>query len=352
MTSLQPSSGVAGDDPRGTQRGGVARLVSDLASVPRVPSVVSIGFFDGVHRGHQRIIGGALHHAARHDARSVVLTFDRHPLQIVRPEAVPPLLMTTARRARTLAETGVDLVVVLTFDERLRTLVPEAFVAQVLRSSLDARHLVVGHNFRFGHRAAGDVALLERIGAREGFGVDGVDLLAVGGEPVSSTRIRGALADGDVATAADLLGRPFVIDGTVVHGDHRGRALGFPTANLEVASGVVVPANGVYAGMAALGDGRQVPAAISIGSNPQFDGTAVRVEAYLLDIDEDHYGADLALDLRRRLRGQQRFATVDDLVAAMRDDVAAVRDLLGAAPAGGAPAPAPLAVRPPGAPSS
>jgi riboflavin kinase/FMN adenylyltransferase len=332
MTSVQHSSAFGdGGRPLGGPRHGVAHVTSDLAEVEHTPSVVSIGFFDGVHLGHQTIIGQALDRAAQRDVRSVVVTFDRHPMQIVRPDAVPPLLMTTPRRARTLAATGVDLVVVLTFDEHLRTLPPEAFVSQVLQSSLDARHLVVGRNFRFGHRAAGNVALLERIGEREQFGVDGVDLLAVDGAPVSSTRIRDALAEGDVAAAARLLGRAFIIDGTVVHGDHRGRGLGFPTANLEIEAGLVVPAPGVYAGMVALPDGRQLPSATSIGTNPQFNGTTVRVETYVLDFDEDLYGMDIAVDLRHRIRGQRRFGSVDDLIAAMHADVDTARRVLAAA---------------------
>jgi riboflavin kinase/FMN adenylyltransferase len=305
-----------------------AAVTSDLRALERVPSVVSIGFFDGVHRGHRAIIGKAVDRAVVEGWRSVVVTFDRHPLQIVRPDAVPPLLMTTRRRACVMADTGVDLVVVLTFDERLRMLAPEEFVEQVLLSSLDTRHLVVGQNFRFGHRAAGDVALLERVGEREGFGVDGVDLIAVDGEPVSSTRIRAALADGDVGAATRLLGQPFAIDGTVIHGDHRGRALGFPTANLAVEAGCVIPATGVYAGMLTHPDGRVLPALTSIGTNPHFGGTSLRVEAYVLDFDEDLYDLEIAVDLRHRLRDQQRFDSVDGLIAAMADDVVQARRLL------------------------
>lgn len=305
-----------------------ATVTSDLASIERTASVVSIGFFDGVHRGHRAIIGQAVDHAVTHGLRSVAVTFDRHPLQIVRPDSVPPLLMTTDRRARTLSETGVDLVVVLTFDERLRMLSPEAFVEQVLRSSLDARHLVVGHNFRFGHRAAGDVALLEQIGRREGFEVDGVDLVASDGEPISSTRIRTALAAGDVVTAARLLGQPFTIDGRVVHGDHRGHSLGYPTANLAVEAGCVIPATGVYAGVLTHPDGRALPSVTSIGTNPQFDGTTLRVESYVLDFDEELYGMDVAVDVRHRLRDQQRFPDTDALTAAMAGDVREARRVL------------------------
>lgn len=307
-----------------------AAVTSDLGEVARTPSAVSIGFFDGVHLGHRDLIGRMLDHAARHGLRSVVVTFDRHPLQIVRPDAVPPLLMTTARRARTLAGLGADLVVVLPFDERLRALEPETFIDRVLRSSLDARHVVVGGNFRFGHRAAGDVDLLAAVGARDGFSVDPADLLAVDGEPVSSTRIRAALGTGDVRAAARLLGDPVAIDGTVVHGDHRGRDLGYPTANLGLEPGLAVPADGVYAGLLWHPDGRTLPQVTSIGTNPTFDGVERRVEAHVLDFAEDLYGLDVTVDLRHRLRGQERFDDVAELVTAMDGDVARARRVLAA----------------------
>ncbi|CAN5899390.1 bifunctional riboflavin kinase/FAD synthetase [soil metagenome] len=310
-----------------------AAVTSDLAAVAATPSAVSIGFFDGVHRGHQAIVGRAMGHARRHGLRSVVVTFDRHPLQIVRPDKVPPLLMTAVRRARTLADLGPDLVVVLPFDDRLRELEPETFIARVLRSSLDAHHVAVGHNFRFGHRAAGDVALLTQVGARDGFTADGVELLTAEGAAISSTRIRAALGAGDVDTATRLLGRPFVIDGTVIDGDHRGRQLGYPTANLAVADDVVVPAAGVYAGTLAHPDGRRLPAVTSIGTNPTFNGVGTRVEAHVLDFDEDLYGASVAVDLRRFIRGQERFDDSDALVAAMDDDVRRARRALAVADA-------------------
>jgi riboflavin kinase/FMN adenylyltransferase len=309
---------------------GAAVVTSDLGTVPATASAVSIGFFDGVHLGHRDLIGRMLAHAARHDLRSVVVTFDRHPLQIVRPDAVPPLLMTTRRRARTLAGLGADVVVVLPFDDDLRALEPETFIDRVLRSSLDARHVVVGGNFRFGHRAAGDVGLLAEVGGRDGFTVDPVELVEVDGEPVSSTRIRAALGDGDVRTAGRLLGAPFAVDGAVVHGDHRGRDLGYPTANLDLEPGLAIPADGVYAGVLWHPDGRALPQVTSVGTNPTFDGVGRRVEAHVLDFSEDLYGLDVTVDLRHRLRGQQRFADVAALVAAMDDDVARARRVLAA----------------------
>lgn len=305
-------------------------VISDLHAVAATPSAVSIGFFDGVHLGHQTIVGGALDHAAAHGLRGVVVTFDRHPMQIVRPDKVPPLLMTTPRRAAALAALGPDVVVVLTFDERLRMLPAETFIAQVLRASLDARHVVVGRNFRFGHRAAGDVDLLTAVGEREGFTVDGVDLVAVDGEPVSSTRIRDALATGDVQTAARLLGRPFVLDGTVVHGDHRGRGLGYATANLRLADGLAVPVAGVYACMFVHPDGRRLPAVTSVGTNPTFNGEGLRVETHVLDVDEDLYDLQVAVEFHGFVRGQERFSDVASLIAAMNDDVAHARRMLAA----------------------
>ena len=312
----------------GSRAATVGTVVWDLAAVPPRPSAVSIGFFDGVHLGHRAIVGRALDHAVTNGLRSVVVTFDRHPLQIVRPDKVPPLLMTTPRRAQALADIGPDVVVVLPFDEHLRMMSAETFIAQVLRSALDARHVVVGRNFHFGHRAAGDVDLLAGVGAHDGFTVDGVELLAVGGEPVSSTRIREALGRGAVDEAIRLLGRPFVIDGTIVHGDHRGRGLGYPTANLAVDDGVVVPAPGVYAGVVEHPDGRRLPAVTSIGTNPTFNGAGLRVETFVLDFDEDLYGLQVAVDLRRFLRGQRRFADVDELITAMSDDVLQARRAL------------------------
>lgn len=303
-------------------------VVSELRQVSATPSAVSIGFFDGVHLGHQTIVRTALDHAASRGLRSVVVTFDRHPMQIVRPDKVPPLLMTTPRRAAALAALGPDLVVVLPFDERLRMLSAETFIARVLRASLDARHVVVGRNFRFGHRAAGDVELLTTVGRRDGFTVDGVDLVAVDDEPVSSTRIRDALGRGDVRSAARLLGRPFVLDGTVVHGDHRGRGLGYATANLRLGDGLAVPAAGVYACMFVHPDGRRLPAVTSIGTNPTFNGEGLRVETHVLDVDEDVYDLQVAVEFHGFVRGQERFADITSLIAAMDDDVARARRML------------------------
>lgn len=300
-----------------------------LADVRHEPSAVSIGFFDGAHRGHQSIIRQAVKRAVDDRLRSVVVTFDRHPMEVVEPGSQPPLLMTQKRRARALAGLGVDLVVLLPFDDNLRHSTPESFVDRVLSGPVGARVVIVGTNFRFGHRAAGDVALLAQLGEQRGFETVGVTLLEMDGATVSSSEIRAAVAAGDVERAARMLGRPHVLDGIVVRGDQRGAGLGFPTANLALSDRLAVPANGVYAGMFHLPDGREAPCVTNVGERPTFSGRDVRVEAHLVDADEDLYGADAAVDFRHRLRGEQRFSGPDELVAQIRRDVDEARRLLG-----------------------
>lgn len=310
----------------------VATVLDDVEPVPRV---ACIGFFDGVHRGHRTIVRRALRAARRggHGLPTVVVTFDRHPLTTVRPDAVPPLLTTDERRFALLAQSGVDLVLALPFDEEMAAWPPEVFVEEVLVRRLGVRHVAVGRNFRFGRRAAGDVATLERLGDAHGYDVDAVGLLELAGETISSTALRGRLAEGDLGWTARALGRHPSLEGRVVHGEARGRDLGFPTANLRIPDGIQLPANGVYAARAHLADGRRRAAAVSIGTRPQFDGTDVRVEAHLLDWDEDLYDTELRVELRRRLRGEERFRDVDDLVVQMHRDVDLVRSIIG--PVGG-----------------
>lgn len=291
------------------------------------PSVVSIGFFDGVHRGHRAIVARAIERAADLGVRAVVVTFDRHPMEVVRPGSQPPLLMTLSRRAQTLAGLDVDLVVVLPFDDDLRHLPPDAFVDHVLVDPLRAVEVVVGANFTYGHKAAGDVATLAGTGSSRGFRAEGVTLLELDGGAVSSTRIRAAVDAGDVLTAARLLGRPHVVDGVVVRGDQRGAGLGFPTANLLVDPRVAVPAPGVYAGRFSVAD-TQYDAVTSVGTNPTFGGAELRVEAHLPGVDADLYGVNAALDFRHRIRGQRTYERVDDLVAQMHLDTAEALRLL------------------------
>ena len=296
-------------------------------------SVVTIGMFDGVHVGHQRIVARAAEIGAQRGLPVVVVTFDPHPAEVVRPGSHPPYLASGRRRAQLLAGLGVDAVCVLRFDYAFSQLGPDEFVRSVLADRLHAAVVVVGENFRFGHRAAGDVALLAELGEKHDFTAEGVPLLADDEAAVSSTRIRELLAAGDVAAAARDLGRPHRIEGVVVRGHQRGRSLGFPTANLEVRPNTAIPADGVYAGwLISLNlDGEQTQrwaAALSVGTNPQFDGRERVVEAYALDRDDlDLYGVHVAVDFVARLRGQTTFDSVADLVVQMHRDVAEARSI-------------------------
>ena len=304
-----------------------------LADVPAGwgRSVVTIGVFDGVHRGHQRIVSRAAELAAGLQLPVAVLTFDPHPDEVIRPGTHPPFLCTARRRGELLAGLGVDAVCVLPFTLEFSRLGPDEFVQAVLVERLHAARVVVGENFRFGHRAAGDVALLGELGDKYDFAAEGVPLLADDGRTISSSGIRERLAAGDVAGAARDLGRPHRVEGVVVRGHRRGRSLGFPTANLETLPHTAVPADGVYAGWLASLDtsGREEerwPAAISIGTNPTFDGRERTVEAYALDRDDlDLYGAHVAVDFAERLRGTARFDSVPELIEQMHADVDAAR---------------------------
>jgi riboflavin kinase / FMN adenylyltransferase len=295
------------------------------------PSVVTIGIFDGVHRGHQRVVGRATEIAAELGLPVVVVTFDPHPDEVVRPGSHPPFLSSARRRAELLAGLGVDAVCVLPFTREFSELGPDEFVHAVLVDRLHAARVVVGEDFRFGHRAAGDVVLLGELGEKYDFTVEGVPLLADDGVRISSSGIRSQLAAGDVAGAAHDLGRPHRVEGVVVRGRRRGRTLGFPTANLETHLHTAIPADGIYAGWLTSFDpsGQELerwPAAISVGTNPTFDERERSVEAYALDRDDlDLYGAHVAVDFVARLRGMERFDSVDELVAQMHRDVDAAR---------------------------
>ncbi|MBO0774915.1 MAG: bifunctional riboflavin kinase/FAD synthetase [Actinobacteria bacterium] len=298
-------------------------------------SVVTIGVFDGVHRGHQRIISRVVADAAGLGLPAVVVTFDPHPLEVVRPGSHPLLLCTLRRRVQLLGQLGVDAVCVLPFTKEFSQLKAEEFGQVVLADRLHAQRVVVGRDFRFGNRAAGDVALLAELGEKHDFVAEGLDLLADRGDRVSSTKIRQLLADGDVAGAAGGLSRPHRVEGTVVEGQRRGRALGFPTANLRASPQVAIPGDGVYAGwLVRLGEQGQErerwPAALSVGTNPTFGGAERTVEAYALDRDDlDLYGAEAAVDFAARLRGQARFGSAGALVTQMRQDVDRARTLVG-----------------------
>ena len=295
------------------------------------PSVVTVGFFDGVHHGHRRVVRRAVEAAAERGARSVVLTFDPHPSEVVRPGTHPPLLTTPEFRSDLMSCLGVDAVLVLPFTAELSRQSPEEFVRDVLVSRLHAVGVVVGENFHFGHRAAGNVALLTELGGQYGFAVEGLALAAPeeGEESrFSSTDVRRMVLAGDVETAALRLDRPHRVEGPVVHGAKRGRELGFPTANVDTGKYTAIPADGVYAGWL-LVDGERLPAAISVGTNPQFDGEQRTVEAYALDrTDLDLYDRHVAVEFVARVRGQERFAGIDELIERMNQDVAKVRVLL------------------------
>jgi riboflavin kinase/FMN adenylyltransferase len=296
-----------------------------LAEVPSGwgACVATIGEFDGVHRGHQRVVERAREVAGSRRLPVVAITFDPHP----------PLLTTARRRAELLAGLGADAVFVLPFSLEFSRLSPDEFVRVVLSERLHAAAVVVGENFRFGHKAAGDVPMLAQLGEKYDFTAEGVPLLVDDGVTISSTYIRERLAAGDVAGAARALGRPHRVEGVVVRGHMRGRGLGFPTANLETPPHTATPADGVYAGwLARLDlDGTEVsrwPAAISVGTNPTFGAGERTVEAYALDRDDlDLYGTHAAIDFTARLRGTERFGSVEALVTQMREDVSQARAL-------------------------
>lgn len=290
-------------------------------------SVVTIGVFDGVHLGHRQIVGQAVAAAAAAGQPSVVLTFDPHPSEVVRPGTHPALLTTTRFKAELLEDIGVDVVQVVPFTRELSRWTPEQFVHDLLVEGLQASAVVVGDNFRFGHKAAGDVALLAELGRRFGFSTRGVPLLrsADGAPAYSSTLVRTLVAAGDVVGATQALTREHRVEGLVVRGDRRGRELGYPTANLAPVPHAAVPADGVYAGRLVRADGTRLPAAISIGTNPTFDGQERRVEAFVLDWSGDLYGEAVGLDFTIRLRPTLAFDSVDELVVQMGADVERTR---------------------------
>ncbi|MFI7429335.1 bifunctional riboflavin kinase/FAD synthetase [Micromonospora sp. NPDC049836] len=292
-------------------------------------SVVTIGVFDGVHKGHQATIGHAVARARELGVKSVVVTFDPHPAEVVRPGSHPAVLTEPARKAELIEALGADVLCVVPFTAEFSRLPAEAFVHDILVEHLHAALVVVGDNFRFGHRAAGDVALLERLGRTFGFGVEGAPLVAEAGTVFSSTYIRSCVDAGDVAAAAAALGRPHRVEGVVVRGDQRGRELGYPTANLLAHRYAAVPADGVYAARLVRRGGEPLAAAVSIGTNPTFSGRERRVEAYALDFTGDLYGERLALDFVAHLREQRTYDAIEPLVAQIAEDVERTRRAAG-----------------------
>jgi len=309
-------------------------VVRSLEACPPLSgSVVTIGAFDGIHLGHQALLRLVREKASERGLPTALVTFDRHPAQVVRPETAPKLLTNLDQKLELLEATGsVDQAVVLTFDDARRRESAEDFVTEVLGSCLRARLVVVGADFHFGNQRRGNVALLERMGRDLGFEVLGVDLVSTddGGVTYSSTLVRQRLAAGDVRGAAEILGRVHDVRGSVVQGDRRGRELGFPTANVAVPEEICLPAAGIYAGTFTGADGVERASAISLGRRPTFytDQPYLLLEAYLIDFSGDLYGQAASVGFVERIRSEERFESVDALVAAMNRDVEAVRRVL------------------------
>jgi riboflavin kinase/FMN adenylyltransferase len=306
--------------------------------------VVTVGVFDGVHLGHQELIHRAVSLARERDLPSVLLTFDPHPSEVVRPGSHPAQLTTLRRKAELVEELGIDVFCVLPFTPELSKAPADEFVHEVLIEKLHVSAVVVGENFAFGHGAAGNVALLTRLGHRFGFVTEGAKLVTVPnpepGEEItfSSTYIRACIDAGDVTAARAALGRPHRLEGIVVRGDRRGHELGFPTANLSTPRFAAVPADGVYACQFSLLN--QVPkgprgAAVSVGTNPTFSGRERRVEAFVLDVDADYYGQRVAIDFVDRLRAMEKFPSSEALVEQMHRDVERTRQVLDTDPRSG-----------------
>jgi riboflavin kinase/FMN adenylyltransferase len=293
------------------------------------PSAVTVGKFDGVHLGHRAVIGRLMSVAKADRLAAVVVTFDRNPMSVVAPDRCPPDLVSLEQKLELLEQTGIDAVLILTFDRELSQVPAEQFVEQFLVSKLRTKTLLVGSDFRYGAKAAGDVALLRELGERDGFEVRLIDDVRPDGhDRVSSTWIRSLLADGDVAYAGMLLGHPPTVRGVVVHGAQRGRALGFPTANLSPQCEGLIPADGVYAGWLIDGGVRH-PAAISVGDNPTFEGVPQRqVEAYVIGEEIDLYDHVVDVEFAQRIRGMVAFSGIEPLIEQMRADVEVASEIL------------------------
>jgi riboflavin kinase/FMN adenylyltransferase len=309
-------------------------VVTDPSQCPRPPggAVVTIGVYDGVHLGHRALIGRVRAMAAELGASSAVVTFDRHPATVVRPDSAPLLLTDLEQRLELLGSTGVDYTLVIPFDRDRAAESADDFVREILVEKLGCVAVVVGHDFHFGRDRGGNVPMLQEMGADLGFDVLGINLVADddASEVVSSTRIRGLLREGDVAGAARLLGRPHEVRGVVQHGDARGRELGFPTANVAVPADILLPADGIYAGWYERPDGTVHPTAMSLGRRPTFyaDADLSLLECYLLDFDGDLYDERAKVRFVERLRGEVKFDSVDALVEQMSHDVDEARTLL------------------------
>lgn len=317
------------------------QVVKDLSASPWPGrrSVITIGAYDGVHLGHQTVINAVRAKALDNDAISVVVTFDRHPASVVRPESAPLLLTDLDQKLELLESTGVDAVVVVPFDEAQAGEEPAAFVRRVLVDCLGVRHVAVGEDFHFGKNRAGNVAMLRTEGSRHDFTVGPLGLLQrVDGvdEPVSSTAIRRALKGGDVATASQLLGRYFEARGPVVTGDQRGRTIGFATANVQVPGFICLPADGVYAGIYTRPDGSRHACAINLGRRPTFyeHSDSSLLEAHLIDASADLYGESARVQFTHFLRSERKFDGPDALIAQVKLDIDHARELINSLPPG------------------
>lgn len=296
------------------------------------PSAVTIGVFDGVHVGHQLIIGRMVDHARERSLRATVVTFDPHPALLLRPESAPKLLSTLESKLGCLESLGVDRTLVLPFTPDLSKMSPAEFVHRILVHSLEARRVVIGEDFHFGNNRAGNVDDLAELGIASGFDVDVVELTRLEGmpEPVSSTAVRRALAGGRVADAARMLGRPYAVTGEVLMGDQRGRLIGFPTANVPVSRDRAWPTDGVYAGWLTASDGVRRPCAINIGKRPTFYQHAEHslLEAHVLDFDGDLYGDFVKVEFAEFLRSERRFDGIDELASQLKVDIEQARRIL------------------------
>jgi len=307
------------------------RRLSGLDALPLDggPAVATIGFFDGVHRGHHAVISRAVDAASERGLQSVAVTFDRHPREVLTPGKEPRLLTTVERKSSLIEATGVDALLVLEFTEEFSRWPAEEFVGRVLAEGVRARHVVIGANFTYGHRAAGTVETLGPMGKPHGITAEAAELLDVEGHRVSSSSIREALAGGDLAWPRAALGRRFVLDGEVVSGAGRGKGLGFPTANLRTWPRLLLPGSGIYAGVAELANGAHHVAAISVGTNPTFGSEPLHAEAYLLDYEGPALnGEHLAIEFWARLRDEERFDSPEELIRAIDADVARTRELV------------------------
>ncbi|NTU70389.1 MAG: riboflavin biosynthesis protein RibF [Coriobacteriia bacterium] len=293
------------------------------------PAAVAVGVFDGVHVGHQALLADTVADARERSIAAVAVTFDRDPDQVVSPSTAAPQLLTLADKLDCIAETGVDVILVVPFTPLLAELAPESFVDGVLLSAMEPVSVHVGRDFRFGARAGGTVDTLSRLGASRGFQVRPHDLIESGGEPVTSTRIRGLVAAGDVAAAGELLCVPPRVSGTVHRGRGEGVKLGFPTANVAPVAFAALPADGVYAGRALLENGLDWAAAISVGTPPTFPEARDHLEAHLVDFEGDLYDQQITLEFVERLRDQQAYASLADLTAAIAADVEATLEIAG-----------------------